>query len=147
PERFTRMPDFLQNWLETGYDAVTFFFVLSGFVLGYVYLGVGPERPRLNLRAFFAARFARLAPAYYLSLLVALPFCVASYFFLEEADPRNFWLHGTLVLASLQAWWPPTALEWNPPAWSVSVEWFLYFSFPLVVWLARFIPTRVFAAG
>ncbi|HEY7611001.1 MAG TPA: acyltransferase [Alphaproteobacteria bacterium] len=147
PERFTRMPDFLQNWLETGYDAVTFFFVLSGFVLGYIYLGGEGERSRLNLRAFFAARFARLAPAYYFSLLVALPFFLAAYFFFDEADPRNFWLHGTLVVAWLQSWWPPAALEWNPPAWSVSVEWFLYLAFPLILWAARFVPSTTFAAA
>lgn len=147
PERFTRMPDFLQNWLETGSEAVTFFFVLSGFVLGYVYLGGNGGEPRLKLRTFFVSRFARLAPAYYLSLLVALPFFVGSYFFLDEADPRNFWLHGTLVVTSLQSWWPPTALEWNPPAWSVSVEWFLYLAFPLILWATRFIPSTTFAAG
>ncbi len=147
PERFTRMPDFLQNWLETGYDAVTFFFVLSGFVLGYVYLGTGGERPKLDLRAFFVARFARLAPAYYLGLLLALPFFVAAYFFLDEENPRDFSTHAVLVLTSLQSWWPPSALSWNPPAWSVSVEWFLYLSFPLILWAQRFVSSTAFAAG
>jgi peptidoglycan/LPS O-acetylase OafA/YrhL len=59
-------------------------------------------------------------------------------------------LHGALVLTSLQSWWPPAALAWNPPGWSLSVEWFLYAMFPLLMLAVRRVPpglliARVFA--
>ena len=138
PSRFTRLPDFVRDWLETGYEAVTFFFILSGFVLSYVYFNAEPGRSMGSLRSFFVARFGRLFPAYYVSLFLALPFFVAPSFFEEqEAVSPNLYTHGALVLLSLQSWWPPAAVAWNPPGWSVSVEWFLYAAFPLIAWISR----------
>lgn len=147
PDKLTRLPDFLQNWLETGYEAVTFFFVLSGFVLSYVYFGAEPGRTNVGLKAFFIARFGRLFPAYYVSLLIALPFFVLPSVFQDEAPSPNLAFHGVLVVTSLQSWWPPAALAWNPPGWSVSVEWFLYMTFPAIAWAARFIPSGAFLVG
>ena len=132
PDRFPRLPDFIHDWLETGYESVTFFFILSGFVLSYVYFGTDPGRTNTTLKSFFVARFGRLFPAYYLSLLIALPFFVAPNFFQEEPAPANLPYHGLAVLFSVQSWWPEAALAWNPPAWSVSVEWFLYLTFPVI---------------
>lgn len=147
PDRFTRLPGFVQNWLETGYEAVTFFFVLSGFVLSYVYFGADPGRTNTNLRSFFVARFGRLFPAYYLSLLIALPFFILPSQIWGEAAPANLPYHALAVLGSVQAWWPEAALAWNPPAWSVSVEWFLYATFPIIAWATRFVPNGTFLAG
>ena len=144
PDKLIRLPAFVQNWLETGYEAVTFFFLLSGFVLSYVYFGSDPGRTNTSLRAFFIARFGRLFPAYYFSLLIALPFFLAPSFFEDHPASPNHVYHGLLVVTSLQSWWPPAALAWNPPAWSVSVEWFLYATFPVIAWATRFIPGGVF---
>ena len=150
--RFTRLPEFVRSWLETGYEAVTFFFLLSGFVLAYVYHRLpteqdgGPPIPRLA--AFFAARAARLFPALYVSLLVALPFFIAPGLFDEDDNlsPRVLG-EGLLVLTGLQAWWPPAALAWNPPAWSVSVELFMYATFPLVLLAMRRIAAPAMLVG
>ena len=138
PERFTRVPEFLRSWLETGYEAVTFFFMLSGFVLAYVYHPTGPGPAITSLRAFFIARFGRLFPAYYVSLLLALPFFVVPGFFQEGETPSpHIVSDALLVLTGLQTWWPPAALAWNPPGWSVSVEWFMYGTFPVILWATR----------
>jgi len=147
PDRFPRLPDFIHDWLETGYESVTFFFILSGFVLSYVYFGSDPGRTNTTLKSFFVARFGRLFPAYYLSLLIALPFFVAPNFFQEEPAPPNLLYHGLAVLFSVQSWWPEAALAWNPPAWSVSVEWFLYLTFPIIAWATRFLPGGAFLVG
>jgi len=136
PDKFSLLPGFFQSWLETGYEAVTFFFILSGFILSYVYAEADFSR-RGTLRAFFFARIGRLAPAYYVALLVALPF------YLEEAlgegdlPLRELGLHMALVLTGFQAWWPDSATVWNPPAWSMSVEWFFYLLFPLALFATR----------
>lgn len=146
PDKFAALPGFFQSWLETGYEAVTFFYVLSGFILAYVYAGVDFSR-RGSVRAFLFARIGRLAPAYYLALLIALPFYLGEA--LGEGDlPRDeLALHIALVLSALQAWWPDAAVVWNPPAWSMSVEWFFYLLFPLALVLARRLPATLLLPG
>ena len=121
-----------------GYQSVTFFFVLSGFILTYVHLDV--ERPdRLNLTAvaFMAHRISRIFPAYLLGLTLSAPFFIESY--LHGHTPGSQFISGLiLVPTGLQAWFPGAALLWNYPAWSLSVEFFLYMSFtPLVRTVAR----------
>ena len=51
---------------------------------------------------------------------------------------------GSVPVGLLQAWWPKTALLWNFPGWTLSVEAFFYLSFPfLAIWLvSRFRTTR-----
>jgi peptidoglycan/LPS O-acetylase OafA/YrhL len=143
PERFASLPGFFQSWLETGYEAVTFFFILSGFVLAYIHDDLSWNGR--SLRRFFVARFSRLFPAYYFALLVALYFYIGDQ--VEDGQPAGrALLHGVLVATSLQAWWPPAALAWNPPAWSLSVEWFLYATFPLLLIVARRTPPGLLVA-
>ena len=62
-------PWWFHNFASIGFVGVNFFFVLSGFILVYTYDG-----PDLNVRKFWWARFARIYPAYILSLVVAAPF-------------------------------------------------------------------------
>ena len=68
---------FLWGLVSGGYAAVIFFFVLSGFILAYAHTG-DSERTACNVKAtrFWRLRFARIAPAYYLALLLALPIIV-----------------------------------------------------------------------
>ena len=118
---------------DRGYEAVTFFFVLSGFILTYVHC-TGPDLRQLNVRsrAFMVARAARILPAYYLALGLAAPFFLYSFFVAQTlAWPQ---LVGGLIAVPLllQAWYPPTAVLWNTPAWSLSVEAFFYALFPAI---------------
>jgi peptidoglycan/LPS O-acetylase OafA/YrhL len=118
---------------DRGYEAVTFFFVLSGFILTYVHC-TGPDLRQLNIssRVFMVARAARILPAYYLALGLAAPFFLYSFFVAQTlAWPQ---LVGGLIAVPLllQAWYPPTAVLWNTPAWSLSVEAFFYALFPAI---------------
>src|SRR4026208_126197 len=72
---WARPVDFLSGLVSGGYAAVIFFFVLSGFILAYVHTA---ERTACNVKAtrFWRLRFARIAPAYYLALLLALPIVI-----------------------------------------------------------------------
>jgi peptidoglycan/LPS O-acetylase OafA/YrhL len=112
-----------------GYAAVSFFFVLSGFVLTYAHAGA-TERQGCNVEArrFWLLRFARLAPAYYFGLLLASPIIVAN--IASNAPVSKAFVGPLLVLVFLQAWWSPLALSWNFPAWSLSVECLFYALFP-----------------
>jgi peptidoglycan/LPS O-acetylase OafA/YrhL len=128
-------PACLQKFAGVGYVAITFFFVLSGFILVYTYTGRD-----FSLRQFWKARLARLYPVYLLSLLLAAPFFF--YAVLKINVPELAWFKThlasalVLVLTMLQAWVPQAALGWNGVAWAVSVEIFFYMLFPVL--LARF---------
>ncbi len=128
-------PEWFQRFASTGYVAVTFFFVLSGFILVYTYGG-----RKLDLRRFWRARLARLYPVYLLSLLMTGPFFL--YATLKINFPDFAWFRNhlsaslLLVLAMFQAWVPQAALGWNGVGWAVSVEIFFYLSFPVL--LGRF---------
>jgi peptidoglycan/LPS O-acetylase OafA/YrhL len=135
--RGTAIPQgLLKNLASGGYAAVTFFFVLSGFVLTYAHAGASEQRkPNVDARRFWRMRFARLAPAYYLGLLFAVPILI-DYVSINTPAPEAF-IGPALVLVFLQAWWAPMAPIWNFPAWSLSVECLFYALFP---WLARTAP-------
>jgi peptidoglycan/LPS O-acetylase OafA/YrhL len=128
-------PRWLKSFAGIGYVGVSFFFVLSGFILVYTYAG-----REIDKRDFYQARFARIYPAYLFSLLISLPFFYFGTFqmrlpFFAFAE-QHFVLVSILVLLLLQAWLPAAALMWNPVAWSLSVEAFFYAIFPSA--LARY---------
>jgi peptidoglycan/LPS O-acetylase OafA/YrhL len=117
-----------------GYPAVTFFFVLSGFILTYTHLSLGGIN--VSLAEFSASRVSRLAPAYYLALAISLPV-----FFIKGP-----FASAPFVLSMTQAWIPAYALAWNSPAWSLSNEMFFYLCFPaILIWTRRF-PDRTLLA-
>jgi peptidoglycan/LPS O-acetylase OafA/YrhL len=124
------LPRPLHNFLAHGQNGVTLFFVLSGFILGHVYL---PAFERQNFRsvAFWRARFARVYPVYALSLLVMLPFVL-------RQNPALLQNHLLPVLIPFQAFllqsWDYKLLyagNWNTPSWSLSCEGFFYLTFPI----------------
>ena len=126
--------EFLRDLTSAGYHAVTFFFILSGFILTYVYTGP-VEQIQLNVttREFWKARIARVSPAYFLGLLLLLPRFLYTALISKIQSLDLFILGLVLVPAFQQAWWPPAALLWNAPAWSLSVEFLFYALFPMLV--------------
>ena len=143
-------PWWYQNFASIGFVGVNFFFVLSGFILVYTYDG-----PQLDAPKFWRARFARIYPAYALSLVVAAPFFLFAVRHLDLPffawSKAHFLSACMLTLALLQSWVPQVALTWNSVCWSLSVEAFFYFVFPffllhssklsaksLLLWLVAF---------
>ena len=118
------IPAPVQTLVTAGYNGVTLFFVLSGFVLAWSYADrLIPLRPRA-VWSFFVARFARIYPLY----LFALLFAATPQLVTHTLEP-GWWRH---VLA-IQAWSPAKDTALNGPAWSIGVEFFLYACFPMVV--------------
>jgi peptidoglycan/LPS O-acetylase OafA/YrhL len=109
------------------------FFLLSGFVLSYTYLNRQGDM-RGSRRGFWAARFARIYPAYLLAFLLAAPTNLLWTLHVNHGAAAALKLvtGGSAVLGMVQAWTPWTAWYWNYPAWSVSVEVFFYLSFPFL---------------
>ncbi len=126
--------------IRGGYQAVTTFFVLSGFVLTRSYAATLWNR-RNTLR-YALGRTARVYPVYLLSLLVVAPFIVADH------TPGKA-LYVTAHLFLVQAWLGAIPVNWNTPAWSLSCEMFFYAVFPLAarfVWRANWRTVGVAAA-
>ena len=109
-----------------GFEMVTLFFVLSGFVLTLAYTG----KQNTSTLEYFVNRIARIAPGYYLALLIVVLGSLSHG--LANLDLKALLLSVTF----LQAWVPSYPLMLNYPAWSLSVEMAFYLIFPLVLWVA-----------
>ena len=121
--------------MRGGYLAVGTFFVLSGFVLARSY---GPTVwNRRSLLRYGVGRFARVYPAYLLSLLIVAPM-IANY--LSKPGPPAAAEKASTVASYvfvLQGWAPKPPVFWNTPAWSLSCEFFFYLCFPLFALFLR----------
>jgi peptidoglycan/LPS O-acetylase OafA/YrhL len=106
---------------------VSFFFVLSGFILTHVYEGLATWRERGR---FLRARFARLWPAHLFAFCLLLPLIG-----LHEAFARDARLTTLTYLSMVHAWVPLESyyFAYNPPAWSISTEFGFYLLFLLLI--------------
>lgn len=116
-----------RRWEVGGLQAVSFFFLLSGFINYHVYPTLDSWKSRGR---FLLARFARIYPAHLASL--ALLFVLVPWLG-EHALNQPLVLAAHLTL--LQSWLPQSryCFALNNPAWSISTEAFFYACFPLLV--------------
>ena len=112
-------------WRYYGFGAtgVTFFFVLSGFVLTWSFV------PSDTPPRFYWRRFARIWPLHVVTTLISLPV-----FYSMQDVPYN-WTAITLSFLLLHAWFPSpgTYFAGNPASWSLSCEMFFYALHPFIV--------------
>jgi peptidoglycan/LPS O-acetylase OafA/YrhL len=116
------------------YEAVAFFFVLSGFVLVYANVDAPNGRMKTSLGRFWWSRVARLTPAYYVALLLIAPFLFYGFFVAGTINMAGFLIAIAAGIAFVPAPFVSSTLAWNPPSWSLGVEVCLYAVFP---WLLR----------
>ncbi len=114
---------------------VTLFLVISGFVLATVYdrespTGTAPLSTWALRKEFFLKRVARLAPVYYVSLLVALAPMVIYRTNTEIAFSVPFTLLGIQSLTIV-------GNHWNGPLWTVSTFAGCYLVFPFLLGFLR----------
>ncbi|MGB8536804.1 MAG: acyltransferase [Acidobacteriaceae bacterium] len=111
--------------------SASFFFFLSGYVLSFVYLH---NVPILDKGNFFAARFARLYPLYFVVLVLDTPELLVPE--IQQYGMKIGLTKTAGILAAnvamLQAWKGSRLLRINLPSWSLCVEAFLYLCFPLL---------------
>jgi peptidoglycan/LPS O-acetylase OafA/YrhL len=115
--------------VNAGYASVSFFILLSGFVLAYNYAGRS-RTGELEKSRFWFARATRLYPVYLLSLVLGMQMLPVEH---SAHTQHMFWAGVTLTPVLLQGWIPELATFWNTPAWTMSAEAFFILLFP---WLA-----------
>lgn len=120
--------------LPFGNYGVTFFFILSGFVLTW------SAKPGTRPTTFWWRRFARIYPAHLFALLLAIPV-----FYHVTPDPSQWWVKplsiGVLLLSVflVQGWSnePSILFSGNPAAWTLTCEAFFYALHPALYRLFR----------
>jgi len=132
-------PDEITFFLYKGYLWVDFFFILSGFVMAYVYDIEHPKRySARDAMHYLIARIARIYPLHFMTLL-------ATFLFFMLMALINWGLGGedccvfdeslrtaeSLVanLFLIHAWGMFDWVTWNLPSWSLSAELFCYLIF------------------
>jgi peptidoglycan/LPS O-acetylase OafA/YrhL len=129
----------IMHFLDAGGVWVDFFFILSGFILAYVYGGNFLNFGfRVTLKKFALARFARIWPLHATVLLMIVglgmaKWALVSLYGIEASSsafygrtPEGFLANIFLIHVLNPAW------AWNPPSWSISTEMFAYLMFPLL---------------
>lgn len=114
-----------EGFMSAGYVGVSFFFILSGFILTYS-RSQEYERGRGLASKFWMARFARIYPVYLVSMLLA------AYVSRSAFQQKVHILAYIADLFMVQSWSMRMVAFFNAPAWSLSCEAFFYLLFPFI---------------
>lgn len=119
------IPRELHNYFPTT-QGVSFFFVLSGFVLTYVYKSFDSNKA---IGHFLLARFARIWPLHVTTLLIAIAFL--------SIDLRVDTLLSNVFM--VHAWVPNWEyfMSYNSLSWAISTEFAFYLLFPFLIYQWR----------
>lgn len=122
--------------LETcGPAGVSFFFVLSGFVLCWAVETSPPGQPQEPVARFWLRRVLRLWPLHLL-LLAVFAVVEVAHLGLDRPGPLLLARHALLVQTWSLHW--PGIIRFDWPAWSLAAEAFFSFVFPFAL---RWLPT------
>ena len=132
-------PDEFTLYFYKGYLWVDFFFILSGFVMAYVYDIEHPRRysPR-DILHYLIARIARIYPLHFITLLATVLFFTLLLLInlalgkeacclFDDALRTPESLAANLFL--IHSWGMFDWVTWNFPSWSLSAEFFCYLLF------------------
>lgn len=113
--------DALKFLVKQANIGVSFFYVLSGFVMIIAY----SNKNEIKFWEYIKNRFARILPVYYLAIILMI-------LYLSKFDKPYLISNLLLNIFTLQAWVPSKALTINFAGWSISVEMFFYCCFPFL---------------
>ncbi|EFM17927.1 MULTISPECIES: acyltransferase [unclassified Pantoea] len=122
---FPRTNAFLSN----GYLSVDLFFVLSGFIMSYVYKVKFSST--INIKTYLTylnGRFARVYPLY------AFMIILTTFFYFKNKIPLPNTTEYIILFSFLQSIMDVTN-NLIPHAWSISVEFIAYLTFPFAIFL------------
>ena len=124
------LPDVLARFSWGFFNAVSLFFVLSGFILAHTY-GESLSTKTVTFSKYLFARISRIYPVFLFALLIDVPVFVVNnkaqftgatkYHLFQKVLLLQTWLLGPVEVT----------YRWNAPSWSLSTESFFYLTFPL----------------
>lgn len=125
---------FSTHFFKEGFVGVSFFFVLSGFIIAYNYQKKLQEK-EITRRTFWVARIARVYPLHWLTLFIAVilgDYVVAS-------GGLDWFKHFLASLTLTHAYIPEADyyFSFNSPSWSLCCEQLFYICFPFLIPLTR----------
>lgn len=133
------VPLFLSGW-----NAVSLFFVLSGYLISYRLLLERQRRGYIDLKAFYVRRELRILPLYYLAALVGgvlLPLAGA------PAPTADGLASVLLLVPQVARAASDTALGVVGHLWSIGVEECFYLAFPFLLRYFPFVKLCLAIAG
>ena len=122
------------HFFKEGFVGVSFFFMLSGFIIAYNYQKRLGEK-EISKRTFWVARIARIYPLHWLTLLVA----IALGYYGLEGGAMDWCKHFIASLTLTNAYIPQANyfFSFNSPSWSLCCEQLFYICYPFLVPLAK----------
>lgn len=133
-KQYRHIPFIHNRFIENSAQiAVTFFFVLSGFLIMWWFLEeTGGDTTKISPRAFYSNRIARTWPLYFLVVILSICISFINGTFANDVLASKRYIAYLLFL-------PNTADVffgkdiYMSPAWSLAVEEFFYLFFPLLL--------------
>jgi peptidoglycan/LPS O-acetylase OafA/YrhL len=127
--------NYLKPLWKSGGLGVDLFFILSGFILCYVYSAGSRKLSLKDYGHFLWFRIARLYPNQ-IATLILLEACVIFGGIFKVQISGNYPFSSLLYQLTMTQAWPfvpgNDGSQWNYPSWSISAEWFAYLiAFPL----------------
>lgn len=115
--------------ISEGFLGVSFFFILSGFILSYKYKRSIIDKS-ISYKNFMLARIFRIYPLHIITFGFAF---VLSYY--GNLDKLSFWLKSVSNLFLVQSFIPEKGyfFSFNGVSWSISNEMFFYTLFPVLI--------------
>jgi peptidoglycan/LPS O-acetylase OafA/YrhL len=129
------------KFFDRGYIWVDFFFILSGFVMCYVYGDMFADRvSKAAVKRFLILRFVRIYPLHFATLMMFVAAELAQLVLSWHYDLSNLKIFAdqsapiTILTNALllHGYGINDVSGWNQPSWSISVEMGLYILFPFI---------------
>lgn len=120
---------FAADFFKEGFVGVSFFFVLSGFIISYNYQKKLADQTTTK-RSFWIARFARVYPLHWLTLFLSL--ALGGY--VLSSGALDWGKHFLASLTLTHAYIPRADyfFSFNSPSWSLCCEQLFYVCFPFL---------------
>lgn len=118
-----------EKFFAEGFLGVSFFFILSGFILAYNYEHKFIAQ-KITKKDFFIARLAKIYPMHFVTMLAAL--IIGSLI----GGSGKYVVQNVLLI---QSFFPSEKIFFslNAPSWSISNEIFFYLLFPFILLLRQ----------